>query len=811
MAPKLAQPPKEPQQSQSSRNHRVQRRPSAISHPRPQISGRDQAIRGNSRSKPLSNGHSTADNWDGASWTSRVTDSDDADEHTATQVDISMLGSALDESIRDSHAELQNRVISGENSPQLDQVSQHLLASPPPSPDSVPGGWSPMTPTAKVRHAELQQQELEELMKRDDALHRMMNDLSGIREWWKGNKQAWHEMREKVRSFDNDISALQAQVDQHRRMVWNGKDGMSDFYGSTADFLDERWAPQIEELKEQREANLPWFDENKRLMRMVWARVKEMGDTVYMEAKDNRKLASSYPATNDISSLSWFQDRGLKWWLKHAGRDMETLRDKIQGLLDSEHAKAEERGQKGHEFKQQLKVVQDAIKDADSEADFQISELQENKPRGYEADTKRILEDRRNRKIHDLREAIDLEAMIKDLQLRDQESVLMRKTLTDIYERNRQIRRRLNETYRHPPKINPADAQSESAFYTDFYHLVRHHIHRTIQGLDLGTMLDKVSYSQTNRENIIIRMKVDANEGNTEPFFVDFVARMGPRNAQIDYESLRSLVEKSSQEARNFRALVEACQSIIDEPNPAFTPIANPTHPASYMVPNVLNVTLEKEPPDSPFELARTMGSNITLAVAKSILKKPPSEPAGTYTDNNYPWHELLRNFFTSPDIFPLFRSATYTGSRRSWNKDEFINYVNSLLKTPLEHRIIEAFLVYCSHTSDLFRITEFRRRVNVIPDGWELCEEKRVRGLYRKVPPSSLSRPRGIDRLEHVLCKNWGAVGCENPDRNMDEEDLRKFLNEAMPNDHRISKERMRMCVSYWSNVGQFFVLVNP
>lgn len=387
----------------------------------------------------------------------------------------------------------------------------------------------------------------------------------------------------------------------------------------------------------------------------------------------------------------------------------------------------------------------------------------------------------------------------------------MRKTLTDIYERNRQIRRRLNETYTHPPKINPADAQYENAFYTDVYHLVRHHIHRTIQGLDLGTMLDKVSYSQTKRENIIIRMEIDANEGNTEPFFVDFAARMGPRNAQIVYESLRSLVEKSSQEARNFRTMVEACQNIIDEPNPAFTPIANPTHPASYMVPNVLNVTLEKEPPDSPFEMARTMGSNITLAVAKSILEKPPSEPAGTFTDNNYPWYELLRNFFTSPDIFPLFRSATYTGSRRSWNKDEFIKYVNSLLKTPLEHRIIEAFLVYCSHTSDLFRITEFRRRVNVIPDGWELCEENRVRGLYRKVPPSSLSRPRGIDRLEHVLCKNWGAVGCENPDRNMDEEDLRKFLNGAMPNDHRISKERMRMCVSYWSNVGQFFVLVNP
>jgi hypothetical protein len=44
-----------------------------------------------------------------------------------------------------------------------------------------------------------------------------------------------------------------------------------------------------------------------------------------------------------------------------------------------------------------------------------------------------------------------------------------------------------------------------------------------------------------------------------------------------------------------------------------------------------------------------------------------------------------------------------------------------------------------------------------------------------------------------------------------VNEEDLRKFLNGAMPNDHRISKEWMRTAVSYWSNVGQFYVLVNP
>ena len=802
-------PPRDPRLSQSSSSYGVQKRPAPIVSPRLQISGRSEAIRGIGRSIPIASSIYTDDYED---WTSRVSSESEGDEHTATQVDLSMLGTALEESIRDSHNELENRVSKEERSPLLDQVSQHLLLSPPSSPDSLHSESSPPSPASRKRIAQSRLKKLDELMKRDADLHNMMRDLAGIREWWKGNKRAWYEMREKIRGLENQISDLQTQADQHYQMIGNDRSHLRQRYGSTVGFIDERWAPQIEELKEQREINLAWFEENRELMKKVWARVQEITDTVYLDAEANKKLGSSYPATHDISKLSWFQreDKGIKWWLRQARKDVETLRDRIQNFLDSDHAQAEYRALEHRKLEGQLKFWQDAFQEGDFEADMQISELRQNQRKGYNIEIRQIMNARQIRRVDSFREEYDVKEMIQDLQLRAQESILMRKILSDIFERNRQIRRRLNEICRNPPNISPAGSRSDICFYTDIYHLVRHHIHRTIQGLELGTLLDQVSYSQTKRKKIVSRIN-EYPKSDTEAFFLNFVARLSPKNAPVDCEALSSLTADSRREAVSFTTMVKDCQEIIKEQEPAFKPLKNPTHPAAYLLPNIRNVTLKKTPPESPFDLARTLGSTIPLITCQSILEQPPKEPAGTHADTHYPWYELLRDFITSPDIFPLFRSNTYAGGRRSWNKEEFFTNINALLKTPVDHHILEAFLSYCSHTGDLFRMSEFRRRIEMIPEGWELCEENPVRGLYRKVPASSLPRPRDIDRLEHILRQHWRDIGCENPDRKIAEEDLRKFLNYALPNDHRISKEQMRQAVSYWSNVGHFFVLVNP
>ena len=297
MAPKIPPvPARNPRRQGSSSNNRVQKKPAPLRPSASQTSGRNQVLRGASGSNATQQNATRAATV--SSWTSRVQSEDD--EHAGTEVDVAMLATALDESIRDNHAELERRVNSGGKSPQLVEVSRHLLESPPTSPNSLSSDGSPKSPVAMARLAKIQTQELNELSKKDAEFHRMMSDLTGIQEWWKGNKVIWHEMRENIREYDTNITALQEQVKQHRRMVWDGASRMSTFRGS---FSDERWAPQIEQLTQMRDANMEWFVNNRKLMKAVWARVKEMGGTLYMENKDNRKLGSKYPATRDITQF----------------------------------------------------------------------------------------------------------------------------------------------------------------------------------------------------------------------------------------------------------------------------------------------------------------------------------------------------------------------------------------------------------------------------------------------------------------------------------------------------------------------------
>ena len=273
---------------------------------------------------------------------------------------------------------------------------------------------------------------------------------------------------------------------------------------------------------------------------------------------------------------------------------------------------------------------------------------------------------------------------------------------------------------------------------------------------------------------------------------------------RLRYDALHNLVGDSAEEASLFRAMVDACRELIYSPEPAYRPSSSTIHPTALLVPKVLNITLSKQPPNDPLKMERTLGSTMTLAIAKSILEKPP--PVG-HAAHTLPWYELLRQFFTSPDIFPHFR--TPDSERRTWNKESFVQEVNTLLKISLERNVIEAFLVYCSHTRDLFRLTEFRREIEPISSGWELCEENSILGLYRKVPNPPLVRPRGIDRLEDVLRENWRTLH-EHADRSIDEDGLRRFLNRAL-GERRISRERMRECVLYWSKVGEFYTLLEP
>lgn len=297
---------------------------------------------------------------------------------------------------------------------------------------------------------------------------------------------------------------------------------------------------------------------------------------------------------------------------------------------------------------------------------------------------------------------------------------------------------------------------------------------------------------------------------NTEAFSRDLNARLTPKpyyaEERIDHNALYTSRAKAAEEALDFTIMIEACEAILDEYEPAFP--TQPLQPNISSPPSKISHS-KKQPPNTPFDLSRTMGSTMTLAVAKTILEQiPQMSLPGDITSAALPWYELLRDFYTSPDIFPLFRNNETT--YRSWTKDEFFTYTNTFLATPVERNTLEAFLVFCSHTSDLFRITEFRRRVETIDPGWELCEENDVMpGLFRKVSAKALVQPRDIVRAEHMLRKYWVELGCGEVDRRCSEQELRGFLNRVLPRDQTISRRGLGSMFRIGAVPGNFILLL--
>jgi hypothetical protein len=637
-----------------------------------------------------------------------------------------------------------------------------------------------------------------------------MNDLVGIRQWWKGNKQAWHEKREEVRAIENNITALKAQAEQNRQRGWSDKVMLAMRMGSSEDFFNDRWTPQIEALTIQRAGVLPWFDQNRQLMKMVWTHVKELETAVKAEAKAE-KLPDKffgYPPTDDITKLSWYRDldKGLMWWLKRAMKNLGTLDGYLHGLLESTNNRSAQRVQAGHNFKRDLRAIQDQITKDDTEADDQISDLQRTQPQEYEAKIAQVLNDRYNAKLQQRREEIDLEEMVKEVQKRDKESMVITRSLTDHITRNKEFHALLKRISGNLPKILP---QYRISFYTDLYNMICTHVARTRRGLDLSITLDKIDFSQQKRGEIISLADNYYQRLKTDMYFRYLEGKLEPKQGRTDHKSLQKPRHSFEEEATTFTAMIDECTRIFNEQESSIPKIIDPAHPATYLVPSIRNISLTKQPPSTPLDMSRTIGSTMTLAVAKSILEQYPETTSGQITDVALPWYELLRHTYTSPDLFPLFRNNALT--KRSWCKDDFVTYTNSFLALPLERSVIEAFLVFCSHTRDLFHITEFRRRVETIGSGWELVAENPVSGLKRKVDPEALPRPQGIERAEHVLQHYRTVLGCNEVDRRWNERDLREFLNRVLPGDRKVSRGAIREFVSYWSSVGRFYVLDYP
>ncbi len=176
-------------------------------------------------------------------------------------------------------------------------------------------------------------------------------------------------------------------------------------------------------------------------------------------------------------------------------------------------------------------------------------------------------------------------------------------------------------------------------------------------------------------------------------------------------------------------------------------------------------------------------------------------------------YHQALFDFFTSPDVFPKFRYY-----RNTWDKKEFYQAVNCHLanKSKISTDILEAFVFYCHHVGQLFKIGYWSRRIIPHDQGWEICEEQPIGGPLRNLTYEQQRPPRGIGKVEQTLLNNVTAFTNLQPERRVS--DLMLKINTWSPKRFSgliprasINEEEFINYVQFWSLTGRLFVFADP
>ena len=206
-----------------------------------------------------------------------------------------------------------------------------------------------------------------------------------------------------------------------------------------------------------------------------------------------------------------------------------------------------------------------------------------------------------------------------------------------------------------------------------------------------------------------------------------------------------------------------------------------------------------------PFEKARNLVSKIYLKNREFI---PDTVKVMPDTQN---YHEVLTDFFTSPDVFPYFKDTN-----TSWSLSEFTAAVNSRILDPLLEEILDAFTGFCHRSGELFYITAVTRRIKPHTLGCETCVDEPIGGPSRKNFLSGTKRPRGIDKAECQLCEHADDFDYHPRETTAHElQDKMAYWNRSrlggLISRFVVGPNNLKRYLDHWSLVGKFFVWADP
>jgi hypothetical protein len=652
-----------------------------------------------------------------------------------------------------------------------------LLKSPPVSPGDV--GPVPASPRANARAAYFKRKTYPDLIRTDHRLRKLLDDVVGIREWWTQNKTEWRRKKNELAGIGDGLTTLESQA----------------LYDENVD------EEEIETYRTRHNDMLKWFEENRTLMRLVWNRfqminggvTEDLGpkwvDIVNNSPKQNpifievspTNIRFQYRSPRDPENAKrWLVDlRTAFWWLETAHTDLRSHHTRLKDLIERLIVDKAKCAGLIQTSESRMKDQDYQIKEEDHKADLQIQQLMEERPEDYKVLILSVIEKRRHEKFAIENGSDRVNFVAYKLKAAELDAIL--KVLTEQDDLVKNIAT-LVQVQLFEINENGLDARNREVFL-DCHQICYLYSERRELSLQIRSALIEGALPIATKYKIIARINTYIGD-----YSVEELPMIDMRYKSKDIQIYRGQLHSAT---RGFITLADDIPRISRQ--------AEPASGADYRLRQINDPrTILQRPRNSSSRIdVNTLGfaSNMTLALAKFHMDSKSGVKSNA---------TIIRELFTSPDIFIMFHPSY--NPIQTWIKDEFFERINSKLEKKLSSEILEAFLVYCTHSGELFRVSYFGQKVIPILSGWETCYETRKSGVKRSLIEANIPQLEHTAEIEQIMDTKLTYFTKERY-RTINRDIVREAINSHLPRLQKLDTVDMHGLVAFWTLVGRYYV----
>lgn len=620
-------------------------------------------------------------------------------------------------------------------------------------------------------------------------------------------------MVEQVQNANEEIKLLERERESKRRLFAEDPKNFKKF-----DHLDEYSSHEIRVEVRKRQEGIDWIAKNRELMKKLLERFKKLTESAEdMFAGELEEMVQGTfefeyehaDGPDGVMGLAWYKKFGVRLWIDRGFEDLKLYKALLNGELGGM-----ERGL--DKCKGKILVLQEKMARADEhtlaedeEAQDKILRLQNQNSRAKKETAEVEIEVIQTKRMAaKVQEDFDYNGDKKELNswlTKASELKKLIKGRSYVVQRVEIVISQMRKCIR--TLDNDARGKFSDSIIDSLYQLC-YHIHHRRRFEEILEKTYKKEFCSAEKRKLIFK-KIGEHYDHFAARDREEFEWWKPRGNSLDRKALNRLLSNVfAVEFRAFDKVLQEAEDIQQSPDPPlskhnsrsglrrvthYSPNRSSTKPKRNFIPS----------------LKASKGPDMTPTMCRTLLLKKATFNGKPINDPDPAWVDQLIKFFTSPDIFPLFKYRT-TKFRRL----DLYKFVNSFLFEEVPEPLFDAFLIYCNFMGELFAVDykSFRNKnepITVMDKGWETCAENPVSGLRRRKSPEDRTAPHGVAQVEHWLRKF--AAKAEPPpwmwlhECTREEWDIRRWINDE--GKFNISESQFGYFMGYWSKIGRFFV----